>query len=105
MDQTVKKVALYRIAIGWAMLFSLNALGTAILGAIVNVDWAKLNTQAKSIIFITTFVNWSGTMMAFFSQAAKRLEEGQLPMNGGNGIKAPGDTQIITKEQIEKGKV
>lgn len=95
-----KNLWLYRITLLWAVFFSFNALGTSVLAAIVNVDWSKLNTQAKVIIFIIIFVNWSGTMIAFFTQSAKKIEDGQLPINGNIDVHS-GDTAIITKTQTQ----
>lgn len=97
---TTSKVWIYRIAIIWALLFSANALVTALLGAIVNVDWSKLNPQAKLIIFMSVFVNWAGTMMAYFSQAARKLEDGKLPINGNADLRSPTDTTIVTKAEV-----
>lgn len=94
----MQRAWLYRIVILWALLFSFSALGSAILSAIVNVDWSKLNAQAKFIIFITVFVNWATVMMAFFSQAARKLEEGKLPING--TTIPSGSTETITKSEI-----
>lgn len=79
-------------------MFSLVSLGASTLSAIVNIDWAKLNPQARFIVYITIFVSWGTTMMAFFSQAAKKIEDGQLPINGGSSIKA-GDTDFLTKTE------
>lgn len=96
----MKRVWLYRIAIAWALMFSLVSLGASTLSAIVNIDWAKLNPQARLIVYITIFVSWGTTMMAFFSQAAKKIEEGQLPINGATTVKSGGDTTMITKAEI-----
>lgn len=95
----MKRVWLYRIAIVWALMFSLVSLGASTLSAIVNIDWSKLNPQARLIVYITIFVSWGTTMMAFFSQAAKKIEEGQLPINGATTVIA-GDTAVITKAEI-----
>lgn len=82
----------FRMAIFWFILFSTNALGTAVIASLTGTDWETLDPQDKFMICVAVFVNWTGTIMAFMSKQAGRIKQtGQIFPIG------TGDTQIITK--------
>lgn len=98
---STSKVWLYRIAILWALLFVAASIITSTLAGIVNVDVSKLNTQAKTILVLTVLSNVIATLMAFLSNAARKLEEGKLPINGTTDLKIPEGTQFLSKTQVQ----
>lgn len=92
MKSIITQAKAWRFAILWFVLFSLNALGTAIIAALTGADWFTLDPQSKFMICVAIFVNWSGTIMAFMSKAAKKIESGQLPFD---------DTSFIEKQPTQ----
>lgn len=83
----------YRLAFLWCFLFSANALGAAMIAALTGAEWSALTTQKKIMIGVAIMVNWTGTMMAFVSKAAKRADPA---IELGTGGAAPGGTGIWT---------
>jgi len=63
----------YRIAAAWFFLFSINALCTAVIAALVGKDWTNLPSQDKFIIVVSVLGNWTGTIMAFLSRTSQKL--------------------------------
>ncbi len=88
------RVWLYRIAVIWAIFFTLSTLGTSIVAVLQNVKWSEMSAQSKFITCILIFMNWASAMMAFLSTTIHRIERGRLPINGRSG-----DTEHLTKEQ------
>ena len=64
----------YKMAIWWFVLFSLNSLGTCFIAASAGCVWENLGTQEKITVIVAVFVNWTGTIMAYLSKAAKKGE-------------------------------
>lgn len=79
-NNALSSVRRWRFAIFYVILFSLNALGTSILAALTGTEWATLDTQQRFMICVAIFVNWTGVLMAFFSKAAKKIEDGDSPL-------------------------
>lgn len=62
---------------------------------LTNVNWIEMKAQAKFILLVGIFVNWSGTLMAYLSKTVARLEAGkELPING---VSSPSDTTFLAK--------
>jgi hypothetical protein len=72
----IQKAWGFRLAVVWFILFSLVALSTAIYGSLTGAQWSELDGQSKFMICLAVFANWGGTMMAFISKQAKKIEEG-----------------------------
>lgn len=85
-----KNAFAYRIAAAWFILFTISALCTAIIGALTGKNWAELTGQDKFIIVVCIIGNWTGVIMAFISNASKKLT-GQSNLIPGD------DTSHITK--------
>lgn len=90
MNRITETAIQYRIGIFWFCLFSLNSLGTCLLAASSGCVWDNLDWQSRVNVILALIVNWTGTIMAYVSKAAKKIEQGQNPIGDG-------DTQIITK--------
>ncbi len=84
----------FRMAIFWFFLFSMNALGTCVLASLTGTKWGTLDGQSKFLIIVAIFVNWSGTIMAFVSRAARRI-------NQTGEIFPQGDTQFIPRSPVD----
>jgi len=67
------------MAIIYCFLFTVNSLGTVVVAGLVNSDWEAMNKQSKFLFFAMVTINWTGTMMAFLSRNAKKIEDGELP--------------------------
>jgi hypothetical protein len=85
----------WRVAAFWFFLFSVNTLFTSITAALVGTDWATLDAQSKFMIFIAVAGNWTGTIMAFISKQAGRIQKTGLP------FPAPDETSFITRTQTQ----
>lgn len=84
MPNLVQKAALYKMVILMAILFSINALASAILASFLNVDWSALSTTSKWLILVVIVQNWTGTLMAFFNKTLSRVEQGKFPIDTGD---------------------
>lgn len=81
MNKTLSNAWGYRVAILWFVLFSINTLGTSITVALVGSDWAALDSQSKFMICTSILTNWTGSIIAFVSKAAKKVEDGANPLD------------------------
>lgn len=88
--KTIKQILAWRIAIIMFALFSLNSLCTAIIAALTGTVWNELDGQAKFLIILAIFVNWSGTIMAFLSKAAQKMH---IPVLGDDTVIINGKPQ------------
>lgn len=75
---------LYRMAFIWGILISLSSLGTCIVAALQNAQWSMLNSQARFLLVVMIFINWSAAMTALITNTAKKIESGKLPFDSGN---------------------
>lgn len=64
----------WRIAITWFFFFSGVSLASALITALTNVNWSTMDVQAKILMGLSVFVSWGTTMMAFFSNATKKIQ-------------------------------
>jgi len=76
-----QKVWEIRVSVAWFVLFSINSLGTCILAASAGSVWGNLGWQEKFTVAVAVVVNWTGTIMAYLKQAAKKIEAGQNPID------------------------
>lgn len=90
----MKQIWLFRIAILWFIFFSFDALLLYAIASLTNVDWFKLTPQAKVVTIMIILKGWFSTMLAYFTKAAKKIEDGELPIGNGNG-----NTTHITKDE------
>ncbi|MDE2097616.1 MAG: hypothetical protein KGL39_10245 [Patescibacteria group bacterium] len=90
---TITQARMWRMAIFWFILFSINSLCTCIVSAMAGSVWANLGSQEKFTVVVAIIGNWTGTIIAFVSKAARKIEEGKEPFD---------DTAIIKKTDITK---
>lgn len=90
MSRAISNLMYYRLAIAYAVLFSLNSACTAIATSLTNSEWSDLSPSSKFMIVILIVANWTGTMLAFLNKTLSRLQQGNPPL-------ASGDTAVITK--------
>lgn len=81
----------YRMAVLWFILFTINSLGTCYLAVTSACVWHLLDTQSKIGVGVAIIVNWTGTMMAYISNASKRVKQ------GGDLINPPDDATLTPK--------
>lgn len=74
----------YKMAILIGILFSINALATAIVLSFMNVSWSQLDPTSKFILIVGILQNWTGTMLAFFNKSLSRVEQGKFPIDTGD---------------------
>lgn len=72
----------FRMAAVWFLLFTTVSLAAAIQTALTNANWSNMGGQDKFLMCIGVFTSWGTTMMAFFSKAAKKVEQQITPDSG-----------------------
>ena len=89
----------FRMAIIYCFLFTINSLGTVVVAGLVNSDWYAMNTQSKFLFYAMVTINWTGTMMAFLSRNAKKLEDGDLPDDSSTTTTVQTASQTTVQQQ------
>jgi len=92
MNSIINATRAWKLAILWFVLFSINALGTSIMASLVGTTWSQLDTLGKWMIVVAVIVNWTGTIMAFLSKAARKIDGLDTFTN---------DTTFISKTTIQ----
>ncbi len=65
----------YKLAYFYGVLYSVNALGTAIVASFLNIEWSELSPTTKFIMIILVIQNWSATMLAYLNKTIARIHE------------------------------
>lgn len=73
-DMTRSKLLEWKMAILWFFFFTVVSLSSAILTSLMNANWSTMDGQGKVEMALGIVVSWGTTMMAFFSKAAKKVE-------------------------------
>lgn len=76
MSALISTALQYRIAIFYGVLFSLNALFTAIIASFMNTEWSSLTETKKFLLVILILQNWTGVLIAFLNQTISRITNG-----------------------------
>lgn len=97
-----EKLILWWIVGFWTFFFSFSSLCTAIVGALYGMRWAQIETQDKFVVCLIIFINWSITMMAFFSKAAARIQKGELPLSEGEQLVSKTTLAVTSKTSVEE---
>lgn len=105
MRNLTKLALVYKMAILIGVMFSFNALATAIVASFMNTDWNQLNATSKFLLVIVVLQNWTGTMLAYFNKTLSRVEQGKFPIDTGDTnpqafVKTTTTTEV--KNQNEK---
>lgn len=74
-DTAKIKLLEWRMAILWFVLFSVNSLCSCVVAAMAGSVWSSLGTQEKFTMVVAILGNWTGTIMALFSKAAKKVDQ------------------------------
>lgn len=69
------KAVLYRMAILWAIFFSVNSLGSAIMVALAGTEWENCDTQTKFLIYVAIAVNWTNTLIAYLNKGIAAMAD------------------------------
>lgn len=72
------------MAIFIGILFSINALATAIVASFMNAEWSQMSPTSKFLLIIVVLQNWTGTMIAFFNKTLSRIEKGSFLIDTGD---------------------
>lgn len=88
------KLLEWRMAICWFVLFSTVSLASALVSSLVNSRWDMMEAQDKILMTLTVFISWGTTMMAFFSKAAKKVEQQITPENSSS-------TEVTRTESVK----
>lgn len=90
MKQLIPQALAWKMAIVYFCLFSINALGTSIMSALIGAKWETLDSQQKFMIGVGVLTNWTGLIMAFFSKSAQKIDKGVTPSDTGFWQTDPG---------------
>ncbi len=71
-----------KITIVWFILFSINSLCSSIIVGVTGKYWSQIDVQDKFVICVAITMNWTGLVMAFLYQAAKKVRDGENPLIG-----------------------
>ena len=88
------KILEWRMAILWFGFFTVVSLSASILASLQNTNYTGLDGQGKFMMVLAILISWGNTMMAFFSKAAKKVDQ-----------QINGDTQFITRVHAETDSV
>lgn len=94
LDAARKNLVIYRLAIIYCVLFSVNSLTTAIVASLLNTNWRDLDQTSKFLLVIVVIQNWTGVLLAFFNKTMSRIGSGQPPLT-------TGDTAFLTQSTIQ----
>jgi len=84
------------MSVFWFVLFSINSLGSCIIAASAGSVWANLGTQEKFTVIVAVITNWTGVIMAYIKQAAKKIESGEIPIGDDTRTWQRTDTNVQT---------
>jgi len=101
-DWLNKQWVLNRMAFLWFVLISFSSLATCIVASLQNAQWDMLNGQAKFLLVLVVFMNWSTAMGALITNTAKKIESGKMPFDDGNTSQFKQQTQNETNITVSK---
>lgn len=84
LSQAKQSLIIYRLAIAYGLLFSANALFSAIVASFLNTNWSDLNRTSKFLVIVVIAQNWTGVLLAFLNKTLSRIESGQPPIQTGD---------------------
>lgn len=102
-----QKETLYnRLSTWYFICFLLISFGAPMVTAMSSLkSWDELSSIQWTVLVISVLVNACNTMLAFITQAAKRVKEGDglVPTNGnGHAKESPTNTETQTTETTVK---
>lgn len=74
--------------------FMLDAIMSAIVGSLMNVEWSQLSPTAKFLCVCVVIKSAAASTIAFLTTAQKRVEKNEAPFGGG-------DTVMIAKSEVK----
>lgn len=75
---------LYKMAVVYVILFSVNALATAVICSFLNTEWSAISPTKRFLLVTVILQNWTGVLLAFFNKSINRAEQGQFPIPTGD---------------------
>lgn len=73
-DKAKAQVLLYKIAIIFVVLYSLDAITTAFVSVMIDTSWSDLTGTQKWIRVALICKAWASSMLAFFTNVGKKLQ-------------------------------
>ena len=93
LDVAKIKALEWKMAVCWFILFTVVSLASAISASLLNADYSVMTGQDKFLMYLAIIISWGNTMMAFFSKAAKKVDQ---QINGDS------PTSFITRSHLEQ---
>lgn len=93
LSEQMQKKWLFNITIALFVLFSLDAIATAFVSVMIDTTWEQLTGTQRWIRVALVLKAWASAMVAFLTNASKKLQKDELPFDGG-------DTTHITKVSL-----
>jgi len=102
LDKTKAQVLLYKIAIIFVILYSLDSIATAFVSVMIDTQWSELDGTQKWIRVALIAKAWASSMLAFFTNVGKKIQSDQPFFNGDTQTFRKTDTQQQTTEITNK---
>lgn len=78
-----------RLASGRLAILIIKSVGSAVIAALMGVNWADMSTQQKFMAIVAITVNAATAIEAFFDKTMSRLAEGQAIRKAGSTGTSP----------------
>lgn len=82
LNTVTRTAVLYWMAAVWALFFSVNSLGSAVMVALAGTTWSTSDGQTKFLIVVAIGVNWSNTILAYLHKGMSAISEGDTLVAG-----------------------
>ncbi len=77
LDKAKAQVLLYKIAIIFVILYSMDSIATAFVSVMIDTSWSDLDGTQKMIRIALICKAWASAMLAFFTNVGKKLQNDQ----------------------------
>lgn len=96
-DQAHRQWLIWNITILLFVFFSLDAIFTAFVSVMIDSNWNDLTGTQKTIRIALVGKAWASAMIAFFTNAQKKIVRNEFPDGVTVTTETSTDTQIIKK--------
>ena len=88
------------LALAWVIIFSVNALCSAMLIALINANWASMDGQGRFMVVVTILMNFTNTLGAFLYSILKKADPndfGDLPKTVSSATITQTQTETVSE--------
>lgn len=77
---------LWKLLVGFAILYSLDSISTAVVSVLIGVKWDQLDTTEFIIRIALVVKAWASCMLALVTMVVKKAKDHELPLPDGSKI-------------------